>query len=199
MLQHIEGAVGIAGGSSLPSPVGGRLPASRAGFVALSGPLLRRRIGLSSFGSRSTILPSIGSACRTMLIAVAVLVHERRADGEPKVVLAFALDDGVGAICGCWLAIAGLLSGWWGLVLVGAHDGEHARRLLGVGGIFRTAVHVEGVVVDFEEVGFALDLEAAEVVLAVRVVVRGEFVERLHGQEHAGFGSRSAVRRRLAS
>ena len=51
------------------------------------------------------------------------------------------------------MAIAGLLSVGVGSVLIGAHDGECARRLFRVGGIFRTAGHVEGVVDAMERRG----------------------------------------------
>ena len=113
----------------------------------------------SPFGGRRTILhcPSPDrQRLQDDVEPVADLVRERRADGEPEVILAFALDDGVGAIVRVagWPSLASFRFRL-GSVLVGAHDGEHARRLLRVGGIFRTAVHVEGVVVDLEEVGFA--------------------------------------------
>jgi hypothetical protein len=57
-------------------------------------------------------------------------------------------------------------------VFIGAHDGEHAPRLLRISGIFRAALHVGGVVVDFEEVADTGEFEPAEVVLAVRIVLR---------------------------
>src|ERR1035437_7954423 len=75
-----------------------------------------------------------------------------------------------------------------GSVLVGAHDGEHARRNVRVGGVFGAAIHVEGVVIDLEEVGLSLDSEVAEVVLAVRVIVLREIAEGLNRQKCAGFG-----------
>src|SRR5579864_3997397 len=64
-----------------------------------------------------------------------------------------------------------------GSVFVGAHDGEHARRPFGVGGIFRGAFHVGGVVIHLEEVANARDLEAAEIVLPVWIVFWRELVE----------------------
>jgi hypothetical protein len=70
-----------------------------------------------------------------------------------------------------------------------AHDGEHARRLLRVGRIFRPALHVAGVVIDLEEVDYALKLNAAEVVLPVRVVVAREVVERPNRGEESGLVS----------
>ena len=48
---------------------------------------------------------------------------------------------------------------------------------VGSAGIFGAAVHVRGVIIVLEEVGDALKLDAAEVVLAVRVVVVRELVE----------------------
>ena len=64
-----------------------------------------------------------------------------------------------------------------GLVFVRAHDGEYARCLRWVGGIFRAAVHVRGVVVHFEKVGHSAHVEVAEVMLATRVVLPREFLE----------------------
>jgi hypothetical protein len=66
-----------------------------------------------------------------------------------------------------------------------------SRRVVfsGLAGSSEPPSHVEGVVIEFEEVALTIDLEAAEVVFAVRVVVRGEFVEVLHGQEHASLGA----------
>ena len=58
----------------------------------------------------------------------------------------------------------------------------------GSAGVFGAACHVEGVVIDLEEVGLSLDREGAEVVLAVRVIVLREIAEGLNRQEHAGFG-----------
>jgi hypothetical protein len=59
-------------------------------------------------------------------------------------------------------------------VFIGAHDGEHARRLLGISGIFGAALQVRRVIVDLEEVGDAGDIKITEVVLAVWVVVGRE-------------------------
>jgi hypothetical protein len=86
------------------------------------------------------------------IIAVAILVHECRADGEPKsrLVLRASRPCMRDSWVADWPSLASFL--WLGSVLVGAHDGEYARRFLRIGGIFRTAVHIEGVVVDFEEV-----------------------------------------------
>jgi len=55
-------------------------------------------------------------------------------------------------------------------VLVGAHDGKHARCNVRVGGFLGAGLHVGGIVIDLKEVGLSLDLEAAEVVLAMRVI-----------------------------
>lgn len=41
----------------------------------------------------------------------------------------------------------------WGLVLVDAHNGEHARRLLGIGRVFGAGRHIEGVVDPMERRG----------------------------------------------
>src|SRR5580698_9151916 len=75
---------------------------------------------------------------------------------------------------GCWPAMTGLLSVRWWSVLVGAHDREHARRLRWIGRVFRSAVHVRGVVVHFEEVPLPGEFEVAEIVLAVRIIVLRE-------------------------
>jgi hypothetical protein len=64
-----------------------------------------------------------------------------------------------------------------GSIFVGAHDGEHTCRLVGIGGIFGATLHVGGIVIHLEEVPDAGYLEAAEVVFAMRVIVRREFVE----------------------
>src|ERR1700734_322227 len=87
------------------------------------------------------------------VIAVAVLVHERCTDVEPKVILAFTFDDGVRLVggLGSHMKLLSVRCGCWS-VLVGAHDGEHALRRAWVGGVFRAAVQIEGVVVDLEEV-----------------------------------------------
>jgi len=85
--------------------------------------------------------------------------------------------------------------GWCGdSVLVGAHDGEHARRNAWVRGVFRTAVHIEGVVVDLPEVRLALDFDAAEVVLAVRVIVLREIAEGLNREDEASPNVEGKVR-----
>ena len=73
-------------------------------------------------------------------------------------------------------------------VLIGAHDGKHARRLLGVRRVSGAELHGEVVVVYLSEIRLALDLEVAEVVLAVRVIVLREIAEGLNRQEHARFG-----------
>jgi protein ImuA len=65
-------------------------------------------------------------------------------------------------------------------VFVSAHDGQHAHRLRGVCWIIGAALHVGRVVIDFEEVGLSLNLEAAEVVLAVRIVLGIEVDECAH-------------------
>jgi hypothetical protein len=77
---------------------------------------------------------------------------------------------------------------WPHSIFVGAHDGEHARRNVRVGGVFRAAFHVERVVVQLEEVGFSLDIEAAKIVLFVRVIVLREIAEGLNRQNHASLG-----------
>lgn len=63
-----------------------------------------------------------------------------------------------------------------------AHDGENAQRLCRVGGI--VASHVEAsaeagavVVVSFPENALLLVVEAAEIMLAVGIIVSGEGVE----------------------
>jgi hypothetical protein len=55
----------------------------------------------------------------------------------------------------------------YGSILVGAHDGEHARRLRGIGGIFGAALQVGGVVY-LEKPPPVLKRDRAEVVLAMR-------------------------------
>jgi hypothetical protein len=63
-------------------------------------------------------------------------------------------------------------------ILLSEHDGEDAKRLLGIGRIFRPEFSREIEVIDLPEEFLALELERAEVVLAVRIVVRVEVVER---------------------
>jgi hypothetical protein len=65
-----------------------------------------------------------------------------------------------------------------GSVLHREHEGEHARRLRRVGGIGRTEFEVEVVVVDFEKELVSRQVETAEVVLSVRIVIGVEAVER---------------------
>lgn len=48
-------------------------------------------------------------------------------------------------------------------------------------------MHVESVVIDLEEVALALDIEVAEVVLAMRVIILRKIAKGLNRQEHAGF------------
>src|SRR5258708_1351126 len=74
-----------------------------------------------------------------------------------------------------------------GSVLVSAHDGEHARRLFGVCGVFRPALQFEGVVVDLEKVGLARELEVSEIMLAMRIIVRIECGEALYAEDDLGF------------
>ena len=72
----------------------GRLPASRAGFVGAVSTLLRLLIALLVFGQPKHD-PSVDrKRLQHDVISVAILVHERRTDREPKVVLSFALHDG---------------------------------------------------------------------------------------------------------
>jgi hypothetical protein len=99
---------------------------------------------------------------------VALLMGEGCADREPEVVMALTLHDRE-------RAIGGLLTGHrlppfplvGKSIFVGAHDGEHARRLLRVGRVFRAAFHVRGVVVHFEKVLLPGNVEVAEVMFAV--------------------------------
>src|SRR5580704_11415431 len=90
-----------------------RLPASRAGFVGLSGAFLRLRFGvIASWRTQNDLALTVPVGDRQSLQdhvePVARLVRKGRTDGEPKVILAFAtFDDGVGTIRGllighCW-------------------------------------------------------------------------------------------------
>jgi hypothetical protein len=63
----------------------------------------------------------------------------------------------------------------------------HARRLRGVNRIFGAALHAGGVIIELEEVGCAPQLDSAEVVLVVRVVVLREIVEGPNRREQSGF------------
>jgi hypothetical protein len=58
-----------------------------------------------------------------------------------------------------------------GLVLTCKHDRQNPRGLFGIGRIFRSELTERVVVVDLPEELLAGDFEAAEVVLAVRVIV----------------------------
>jgi hypothetical protein len=71
------------------------------------------------------------------------------------------------------------------LILVGEHDGEHALRDVRVGRVGRAVLQVLVVVVDFPEERFVIELECPEVVLAKRVILRREVIERAHRLECA--------------
>jgi hypothetical protein len=77
-------------------------------------------------------------------------------------------------------AFRSLLGGVQRLVLISEHDGEHPRGLLRVSWVFRPDHHVPTVVVDLPKEPLARELEGPEVVLSVRVVVRGELGEVLN-------------------
>jgi hypothetical protein len=64
-----------------------------------------------------------------------------------------------------------------GSILLGEHERKDTSRLCRVGGIVRTAFEGGIVVIDFPEELIVPELEAAEVVLAVRVVVFDENIE----------------------
>jgi hypothetical protein len=72
------------------------------------------------------------------------------------------------------------------LILVGAHDGEHARRLGGVARVLRSVANLKIVVVHLCGVGLAVDFEQAEVMLAVRIVATVELVEGSNHFEDSG-------------
>src|SRR5271156_4906301 len=83
----------------------GRLPASRAGFIVLSGALLRLLFGVVSLWrtQNDLALPiPVGDrqGLQDHVEPVAILVLKGGTNGEPKVVLAFTFDDGVGTIVG---------------------------------------------------------------------------------------------------
>src|SRR5579862_4111868 len=74
-----------------------------------------------------------------------------------------------------------------GLVFIGAHNREHARRLLWISGIFGTTGQVGGVVIDLEEVGLPGELEVSEVMLAMRVILGIEVRKALHCENDSSF------------
>ena len=67
-------------------------------------------------------------------------------------------------------------------------DGQHAPCDLRIARIGREVGHTAVVVVDLEHDAVASDLDQAEVVLAVRIVVGGEAVERLDCRIDRNFG-----------
>jgi len=82
-----------------------------------------------------------------------------------------------------------LVRGGQGSVLTRKHDREDARRLLGVGRVFRPELTAQVVIVDSPEERLAGDFEATEVVLAVRVIVIVEVREVPNLEQY--FGSHS--------
>ena len=74
-----------------------------------------------------------------------------------------------------------------GLVLVGEHDGEHPSSLLWVSRIFRSELTTLVVVVDLPKERLARDLETAEIVLVVRIIVAVEVGKALHLQKRLRF------------
>ena len=67
-------------------------------------------------------------------------------------------------------------------VFVREHDREDACCFFWVTWIFGTVLHRLVVIVMFENELLVIDLEAAEIVLVVRIVVRSEIVERSRGR-----------------
>jgi len=55
--------------------------------------------------------------------------------------------------------------------------------LSGIAGVFAPILHVGGVVVDFPKELAGADFKAPKVVFAVWIVVLGEVIERLNGNE----------------
>jgi hypothetical protein len=55
-----------------------------------------------------------GEGLQHDVVAVAILMHERGADVEPEVVLAFAFDDGVRLVARLLVGHGQLLRGWYG-------------------------------------------------------------------------------------
>ena len=81
-------------------------------------------------------------------------------------------------------------AGWRGVcfcggsVFLGKHDGEDTGRDVGVARIGRACLHCPVVIVNLPENERAVDLHRPEIVLAMRVIVRRERIERLDGREH---------------
>src|SRR6266481_4256261 len=71
-------------------------------------------------------------------------------------------------------------------ILLGEHDRQDARRRLRISRIGRTVVDVTIVVVDLPVDLLAAIDEAAEIVLAVRIVVRMEVLEGPHARSDRG-------------
>jgi hypothetical protein len=72
------------------------------------------------------------------------------------------------------------------LVLVGKHDGQNPRRLLRVCRIIRAIRHAPVVVIYLPKELVTGKLEAAEVVLAIRIVIGREVGEGANSLEHLG-------------
>src|SRR5579862_370690 len=75
----------------------------------------------------------------------------------------------------------------WRLVFLRKHDREHTCRLARVSGIFRSPLAVDVVVVDLPKELLVENFKAAEVVLAVWIVISGEVLEGLHRKQRLGF------------
>ena len=74
----------------------------------------------------------------------------------------------------------------FGLILARQHDGENARGLARVGGVFRPVAAVEIVTVDFPEDGLIIDLERPKVMLTMRVVITGERIKHVYPLQDDG-------------
>src|SRR6478736_4246419 len=72
----------------------------------------------------------------------------------------------------------GIFDDLTGSVFFGEHDREDTDGFFWITWIFRTVPHRLVIVVVFEKELLAVDLEAAKIMLLVRIVVRSESVER---------------------
>lgn len=73
------------------------------------------------------------------------------------------------------------------------HHGQNARGDVRVGRVLGAVLQLLVVVVELEAVPLALDVEAAVVVLAVRVVLFGEVVEVADGAKDVVSGNAATV------